>query len=245
MKRILIIGSQHGNERLGERLYRHVRKYEPDLAPFLTFLIANPLARSKGTRFIETDMNRSYRGGLGSYEEYLARALLAHIEHASYDIVLDMHTTRCAQPSSILIAPDSKVDNFIAASTIQNIVIMEPHLAKTSLIGNVKNCVSIEMQERRVTKLTLNELAGDIKRYINGSTYETTRKKYVIDDLLHKVELSQEDVQRLRNFQKSKHGFYPILVGNNSYRKNTHYLGFKAHLVSDTSIPKVGYNEHQ
>ncbi len=245
MKRILIVGSQHGNERLGERLYRHVRKHEPDLAPFLTFLIANPLARSKGTRFIETDMNRSYRGELRSYEDYLARALLAHIEHASYDLVLDMHTTRCVQPSSMLIAPDSEVDHFIAASTIQNIVVMKPEMAKTSLIGSVKNCISIEIQESRVTKLTLNELVGDIKRYIDKSTYETSRKTYVIDDVLRKGELSPDDIRRLRNFQKSKHDFYPILVGNNSYRKNTHYLGFKAHLVPDTSTPKVGYNEHQ
>jgi succinylglutamate desuccinylase len=230
MKKILILGSQHGNELLGEALHAYVQKQRPELLPYITYLPGNIRARQLSVRYIESDLNRSYNGRRTTYEERRAGRILAHIKRHAFDLVLDMHTTTCEQPPCLIVAsPSGAITPFLRACSIDKVVHMKHDIVKTSLIGVCPEAVSIEVNRHALTRDLLLELSDDLQRYIDGDTTYAEKTVYEIGDLLKKTELSEEEASKLQNFQKSSHGFYPVLVGENSYKKQTAYLGFKAY----------------
>jgi hypothetical protein len=227
--KLLLLGSQHGNELLGERLYRRIKKYHPDVLEYLSFRIGNPKARRQGVRYIESDMNRSFEKKRDTYEANRARKLLAYIDEQAFDLVLDLHTTACIQPPSFIVGSMSaSVKTFIRASSIRRVVHMRHEIVHSSLIGTVPQAVSIEVSNSDVSTTLLDSLIKDIQRYITSRVFETEKSLYVVDQLLLKTEVTEIESTMLTNFQPSALGFIPILVGENSYKKNTPYLGFKA-----------------
>lgn len=249
MKSILLVASQHGDEIIGQQLYQYIEKHAADIYAHITFIIANPLAYSLGKRYVETDMNRSYISSAPqSYEEYLAGGLLRHIERSEYDLVLDLHTTHCVQEPSLLVAPlyDMRAKAFVAASSIKNVVIIDHQIVQTSLIGRVRHAVSLEFQHE-ADETDLANITDDIGRFIAARQSDVKHDMYRIYDLIEKNSIPEDEAQRLRNFVMSEQGFYPVLVGNNSYRKNTHYLGFKAERLSGDvrthESMQIGYND--
>jgi hypothetical protein len=90
MRKILILGGMHGNERLGVRL---VRSLQQNPLTGVDVMIANPRAVVAGARFIESDLNRSF--GEQKNETYeVRRAREIQQKAADYDIVLDFHNTQ-------------------------------------------------------------------------------------------------------------------------------------------------------
>lgn len=225
---ILLLASQHGNELLGQKLYDYMRSCHPDLLPHITLKIANPKAHAAGVRYIESDMNRSYDQTLHTYEAKRARIIESYIKKNRFDCVLDLHTTTCEQPPCFIIE-DITNDNreFIAASHITKIVLMKHDIVRASLIGHFRQALSIEVN-KVITKQLLEDLCLDIRRYIDHIQTRQKRSAYHIEGLLLKSEINQHQAATLTNFRYSSAGFVPILVGENSYKKNTEYLGFKA-----------------
>lgn len=87
--KLLVLGGTHGNEKLGINLVKSLK--ERPISK-VDSLIANPLATERGTRFIETDLNRSFgRQMQSSYEVRRAQQLVRIL--AEYDLVLDFHNT--------------------------------------------------------------------------------------------------------------------------------------------------------
>lgn len=227
--KILLLASQHGNEPLGEMLFNHISKRYPHLLPHLELTIGNPKAKAAGKRYLESDMNRSYDPALTTYEARRAQKVIDQINQHTYDIVLDLHTTVCVQPPCLIVSEITDVNRqFLKACTIDRIVRIRHPIVGTSLIGVLPDTVSMEVANNDVTPELLNLLACSIERFINRQTTTESVREYVIDELLMKASISEADASRLRNFEMSPHGFIPILVGNNSYKKNTDYLGLKA-----------------
>lgn len=233
-KKILLIGSQHGNERLGDALYAHLTKQRPELSPYITYVIGNPKAHKSNVRYIESDLNRSYINKNITYEQRRANKVAKIIENGNYDLVLDLHTTECAQPVSIITtANESKsVQNFTRSSSVQHVVYMPPLVHAGSLIGAYGHVVAIEVNNSSVNLRLLGRLCDDIDRYVSSRPSECEKKVYEIFDYLPKDELSAQELNNLVNFRLSTHGFYPILVGNNTYKRQTSYLGFKARAIT-------------
>jgi succinylglutamate desuccinylase len=230
MKKILILGSQHGNELLGEALHAYIQRQRPELLPYITYLPGNIRARQQNIRYIESDLNRSYNGRRTTYEERRAGRILAYIKRHAFDLVLDMHTTTCDQPPCLIVAsPGGAIAPFLRACSIDKIVHMNHEIVKTTLIGVCPEAVAIEVNKHALSETLLTALSDDLQRYIDGNTAYAEKTVYEVGDLLKKTELSEEEASKLQNFQKSSHGFYPILVGENSYKKQTAYLGFKAY----------------
>jgi succinylglutamate desuccinylase len=228
MTKILLVGSQHGHEKLGDYLIDFIKQHRPELLESVDFVIANPKAHARSVRQIESDMNRSYSGKNTTYEEGQATALLQLIRNKKYCFVLDLHTTTLEQSPCIITANLKQARQFIDASTIKNVVLMPRKIAKVSLIGNVGNSVSIEINQRQAqTEQLLTKICADIARFIQSQKSTTTHSFYKVTDYLSVKELSPEQVRRLTNFRLSKFGFYPVLVGEQSYGKNL-YIGFKA-----------------
>ena len=229
MSNILLLGSQHGNETLGDELYAHLQTNYSDLLSHVTFLIANPKAHELSERYIESDMNRSYGLDQSTYESKQADKIEAYIAAHHFDLVLDLHTTTCAQPSCFIASNlDGSVGQFIGLSSINRIVHMKHTIVEHSLIGRCSIAVSIEISASDVTSVVLDELCDTIRRFTMGSKSTSDKKLYVVQSLLAKSEIAANEAAKLQNFVMSKHGFIPILVGENSYKKNTDYLGFKA-----------------
>ena len=225
---ILLLASQHGNELLGQKLYKYMRSRHVDLLPHVTFKIANPKAYTAGMRYIESDMNRSYDRTLHTYEAKQARIIESYIKKHQFDCVLDLHTTTCQQPPCFIIEDITDANReFIGASHINKIVLMQHDIVRASLIGRFSQAVSIEVHNV-ITKQLLEDLCLDIHRYISHIQTLQKRSVYHIQGLLLKSEIDQNQVAKLTNFQYSSAGFVPVLVGENSYKKNTDYLGFKA-----------------
>lgn len=227
--KILVIGSQHGNEVLGEQLYEYILGQKSELIPYITFVIGNPRAHRQKVRCIESDMNRSYTGDNGTYEERRAKRLLQRIVREKYDLVLDLHTTTCDQDPCIIVPGFNKtINRFLRSSHIRNVVALSPKLASNSLIGVYPQAISIEVFQGKVDEGILRHICNDIKAYISDIPGNRDKKVYYVDNLLYKNEITDSQLLKLRNFEMSEMGYIPILVGEDAY-KETDYLGFKAY----------------
>ncbi len=237
MKKILILGSQHGNELLGEALYKHIRISRRGLLPHVSYLVGNIQAKRQGIRYVEADLNRSYTGKKTTYEERRARNILTYIKKHAFDLVLDMHTTTCEQPPCFIAhSLNGDAGRFLRASSIERVVHMKHDIVSTSLIGVCPQAVSVEVDKHGLTAALMDELCDDIQRYIDGNAEYAEKLIYEINDLLKKTELTEKQAASLRNFQKSSYGFYPVLVGENSYKKQTAYLGFKSEVMRRSRV---------
>lgn len=229
MTNILLLGSQHGNELLGDLLIERIHSQHPQLLPYITFEIANPRAYEAGVRYIESDMNRSYNVNTLTYESQQAERIEMLIDNNNFDIILDLHTTVCDVPPCIIIE-DIYDENtaFLRACSIDKILLMQCDLMKHSLIGRNKKTVAIEVANKDITPELLDQLCQDLQDYIDTKQPHAQKSVYLIKELLLKTSIAPEEASKLVNFEVCKQGFIPILVGENSYKKNTEYLGFKA-----------------
>lgn len=229
--KILLLGSQHGDELLGDKLYVFVQSHYKNLLPHITFKIGNPKAHATGVRFIESDMNRSYTGKTSTYEEKRAEHMRSYITENNFDLVLDLHTTVCDQPPCFITQTiRDKTRPFLRASHIERVVLLSDPVIHSSLDSVSPNVLAIEVANSDITSEFLNELCKDLERYIEGRSGYRTKKTYDVPSLLLKSEVPENEIGLLVNFQPTSQGFIPILVGTStgSYAKTTHYLGFKA-----------------
>ncbi len=229
--KILLLGSQHGDELLGDRLYAHIQAHYTHLLPSITFKIGNPKAHATGVRFIERDLNRSYTGNATTYEERRAMYLRKYITKNNFDLVLYLHTTVCKQPPCFILNTLRKeVEPFLRASHIERVVLLSDPIVHSSLDSVSPNVLAIEVANSDITSEFLEQLCKDLERFIQGNSQHVAKRVYEVPSLLLKSEIPESEIDSLINFQPTPQGFIPILVGTSagSYAKTTHYLGFKA-----------------
>jgi succinylglutamate desuccinylase len=235
--KILLLGSQHGNELLGEKLYAHILKHQPELADHVQYVVGNPEARRQRKRFIESDLNRSYNGRETTYEERRATYILDIIHEQSFDLILDLHTTTCVQPPCLIVPSiHPELARFLRACSLTRVVHINHAIAKTSLIGACPQAIAIEVNKNDVSPQLLSSLCADIHRFIKQEATHTKKQIYEVTELLAKGSFTESQAGQLVNFTRSSHGFYPILVGENSYKKHTDYLGFKADKMYEIEV---------
>ena len=238
MKKVLIVCNQHGNELLGDRFKQYLRLKSSPLLGEVDFYNANPIAKQKKVRYINCDMNRSYRPKSGSlnYEEKQAQKVMQKAK--KYDLVLDMHTTVCEQPNSIILCQknlvNSSVLKFVRSTKLKNIILMPNSIAKDSLIGNIDNSLSFEVNNSQIENINV-ELEKALSRYLDDNHLKLAignyakKKLYIIDGKIEKNSVNMK--KRYVNLKKCQDGYYPFLTSpNNSYRQKSEYkyLGFKA-----------------
>lgn len=88
--KILVLGGTHGNELLGVRLVKLLKKNPID---GVDSIIANPRAVKAVSRFTESDLNRSFGNRFKDTYETRRAARLKKLA-AGYDVVLDFHNTQ-------------------------------------------------------------------------------------------------------------------------------------------------------
>jgi len=234
MKNILIVCNQHGNELLGDQLKDYLQKKQSPILKSLTFYNANPLAKNKKVRFIDIDMNRAYTNLNNTnlnHEQKMAKKLSAKVK--SYNLVIDLHTTVCNQPSSFILSQANLLNNnvldLIKSSPINNVVAMKDSIAKASLLSVAPQVVCVEIYKPNAPK-ELAILEKTLRNYINNKNNHKLNNIYYMSHLINKT--TKNINQKFINLELNKGGFYPFLTGSdNSYRTNDSYkyLGFKSY----------------
>ena len=252
-RNILVIGCVHGDELIGERVIKELRKVAVSQGTLVT-VIANTRAMKAGKRFIDQDLNRSFPGKpQGNHEEQLAYSLFPLIKEA--DIVLDIHSTTTDTTSAIILTKvNQPIMLLLSAFEPKRVVMMEKKVGKTALTGYCKAGISFEYGKDKSEKAYKKTLADIIKILEGDGMIEKTVKK--ISKSTHKTEYFEvlgtlarpaglKLEKTIKNFslvkkgeivarnsihtQKAPHNFYPLLFGPISYKE---IWGFVARKVS-------------
>ncbi|MBH2007108.1 succinylglutamate desuccinylase/aspartoacylase family protein [Candidatus Saccharibacteria bacterium] len=233
--KILLIAATHGNELLGIKLYERLLKKRSPLLEKIDFVIGNPKAYAKKLRYTDKDLNRSYEASGTEYEVLRAREIKEYIRITSPDIVLDMHTTNCVQPNCLIVHNlDGDIKKkFLRASHIDTVLQVQ---AMGDIVGVGDNVIGYEVPNNAVTPMLLDAIAQDLQNFVSHRESHPDKKFYRMLGKIYKQDVSQQRAKSFVNFQKHDLGFVPIMTGNNSYKKQTDYLGFKA---SETEEIKV------
>jgi succinylglutamate desuccinylase len=226
--RILIVGAQHGDERLGPRLQRFLKQDTIGRYANVEYLCGNPRAYRRNVRFTETDLNRSYDTlPPRTYEQKRAQKILRRIQQGAYDVVLDVHTSRADVGRFFLAAHlDGAVRQVVGASNFTRIALMPPHIADCSLIGQVSQAISIEYDRRLArTQRALRELAALLDNLLAGKTAPQKREVFYVTG---NIPLSSTLGSDTKNFELTAEGFYPVIfkAAGGSY---TQHKGFAAY----------------
>jgi hypothetical protein len=224
--RILIVGAQHGDERLGPRVQRLLKKDTTGRYATVDYLCGNPRAYRQNVRFIETDLNRSYDTvPPQSYEQKRAQKILQHIREHKYDYVLDVHTSR-AQGDRFFLAThvDGAVARIVGASPFTRVAVMPPAVADCSLIGHVPQAISVEYDRPLArTKRALDEIIELLDNLLAGRSEARPRELFYVAD---KIPLDSTIHPNAKNFELCAEGFYPVIYARGGSYKQ--YLGFAA-----------------
>lgn len=230
MKKVLIVAYQHGNEPLGKYVYRKITSTYAQ-HDTVSYIEGNPRAIANNSRYIQTDLNRSY-GFMNAktYEQKRAQFIYNCIQDGQFDLVIDFHTTNCKlEPLVLVHGLSTAKNNFVRRLYINNIADMQLPIVQHSLIGVCDNALSVEVENSQINDMVTSQLAQAVMDYVHQIPSKTTVKKlYTVTGLINKKDMSARELCALKNYVLSARGFYPILVGENSYKSQTNYLGFAA-----------------
>ena len=214
----------HGNERIGIEVVKNL--VEQKLDRFFDFLIANPKGLKKNTRFIDSDLNRSYPGNDKSdkYEEKLAAKNIKIAKRYKY--VIDLHEARLGIKNFIVI-PRNKFDKSFPMDFINLDTILLWPDPKGPLGSCLKNTIELEFGMKGKNRApVINKAVRIVKEFIclscglDGCPKVKIKKKKIFKVYgktslreANKYNLKYKDFKEIR---MSKEKFYPLLV--NQYR---------------------------
>lgn len=223
--KILIIGCQHGDEKLGEKV---IDCFSSNGYKGVDFILANEKAAKSDIRYIDQDLNRSFPGDSnGNYEERRAAELLPIIQTA--DIVLDIHTTTSEVKMTPIIASlTPEIKKVINLTTAKEIVVMGDEAVKRSLIGHASVGISLEFGlAYSQTEDAIKEVRRVIERLIAHKTNAPRERK--IFYVSGKIPLDRKLPKNAHNFEPLEpDGIFPFLLHEKSYKD---FQGFYADKV--------------
>ncbi len=225
--KLLIIAATHGNELLGTKFYAYLLKTRSPLLEHIDFIIGNPRALAANVRYVESDLNRSYSLGTDTYEQRRANEIAAYIRTNRPDLVIDMHTTSTKQPDIIIVGNTTNKDvrRFLAATHIPTVLQVTSMHDSASITPNL---VAYEIPNRNINTILFKRIEADLLRHIARTSLTLDRYIYTMTDKIYKKDVPAGAAKTFINFKMHELGFVPIMTGNNSYKKQTDYLGFKS-----------------
>jgi len=203
---MLLIYCLHGDELASEEIAKQLNKEFG-----IKILIGNPKARKRKIRFIESDLNRSFKKS-GTYESNRAEELRQFLLKSNEDLIIDLHITT-AKMIPVGIMTDPKQLNFAARLGLSDVVLMNKRFSKGgSLIENIPNSISLEIYPDK------NSIKQAKRFILNGLTPEQKTDNFNIYEVVNIVK--KEDAERnAENMRKLKNGYYPIFYGEKAYKK--------------------------
>jgi len=254
LKKILIVGSTHGHERIGLKVIDELRKLNVG-SNVLHFEVGNPRASEKNIPFTENDLNRVFPGKEhGAYEEMRAYELSPKIKES--DLVIDIHSTNTTDLSdrSVLIVTsyNQATKDIIDVIKPPKVLYMK-YKGDNALISQAKVGIAFEYGKDSSTDVLdaiLYDIAEVLMYYglVEKNPYKTIKpitetEIFEVYDVFKKDFIGSYKLHsNVKNFVNVAKGeticsidmdkqilaeedFIPILFGENRY---TDILGFKA-----------------
>lgn len=224
--KILFITATHGNEAFSLPVLQGLEKEFPHTKFNYDWIIGNPKALEQGTRFIETDLNRTAPGNLTStvWEEKRAAQLIELSKH--YDIVIDIHGTK-SDFGIVKIIPYPTYENLVLAGYFpekRNVIWYSKK--KKGPLAQFMHCPALELEcgdkTKKETQVLLHqELGAFLQNVHDGIPFRTLQEQS-----LYKVFGKEtHDIIQRKDFKKIQLGnetFYPFLT-ENGYKDISYY----------------------
>lgn len=202
---VRIVAGQHGNEKGPVRALMS-RGYD--------FVLGNPEAGERNVRFIEQDLNASYGVDTDTIESKRSKEILNLI--SPQDVVIDFHTTSAKGPPFAILM-DRTMLPLAERTGLAHAVLMTHNIKKGHALINARDGIAVE-----------------ISGYDTEESFEASLSVLDFLESSRSTPLSLYEVYGLitepgeyENFVECVGGFYPVLVGEESYD----FIGLKARKV--------------
>lgn len=181
---ICVVAGTHGNEyALGELVHNYLRDEVPgQVYP----LIGNPKAVEARTRYIDSDLNRSFGGQAAGYEADRVEEIRTLFGKEGFTHVIDVHTSPTTDSIVGVLANGcvgNKTDEILnSMPKVTNLVGLPSDGVPHSLVGAHGNGgLGLECP-RYAGRVIARTVAQDIISLLNGKTLpKTIRTVYVVD----------------------------------------------------------------
>ncbi len=227
--KILAIILTHGDELLGSELLQYMLTQRSPLLEQVEFIVANPRAYSQNVRYCESDLNRSYGVDIETYEASRAEYITERICLLQPDLVLDFHTTTAEQPDVLITArpDDAKTARFIAASSLQNVLVVE---SLNDITTVAPHFVAYEVSNSHLSTPIYAQICDDIQRYLDGAEAGVEHTMYRMTGKITEEEVKgAADVVNFAYHKKL--GYIPSFIGEKAYEQDGGYVGFRLKLI--------------
>ena len=231
VKKILLLGGTHGDEKTGIKLVEEIKKNPIDnVEPFLV----NKEAVKKNKRYIETDINRTAGKKYPiSQEEILANKIQKKFKN--FDLIIDIHNSKTTGTFCGIVV--GKISNFqleiLKYFGFKFVVIMPKEGALITPSG--KRGVALEISKDKKDKFNIEFLYKKLKNIKKSKKIKKTKtKKIKIFKYLNSVttytfKKIKKDFGEIKNFKKlnkkqlkllklpNDKDIYFIFYGENAY----------------------------
>lgn len=227
---LAIITGVHGDEKLGPRSIKKI-----SLPVFCKHIVAHTKALRENTRFIETDLNRSFPGRKqGTLEEKIAYNLTRKLKKFNY--VLDIHATDSPIKNTIITTRmNKKTKKLISYTPLTEIIIMPPNFgSRTALTHHTKCGITLEygFGKQKINQQTISDINQIIDALKKNKTFKLQRNIYKVTKPFT-ISKRFKPIKKLEEFKKitkgsilgkDEHGiikapftFYPVFTSKGSY----------------------------
>lgn len=202
---VRIVAGQHGNEKGPVRALIS-RGYD--------FILGNPEAGERNVRYIDQDLNASYALDTHTLESKRSQEILDLI--SPEDVVIDFHTTSAEGPPFAILL-DRTMLPLAERTGLAHAVLMTHNIKNGHALINARDGIAVEISEYDTQE------SFDVSLSVLDSL---EREKSSPLSLYEVYDLITEPGQ-YENFVECKDGFFPILVGEESYD----FIGLKARRI--------------
>lgn len=225
--KMLIIYCLHGDELVTEEIALELNRQDG-----IPIYLGNPAARAKKVRFIDTDLNRSFRLETASLESRRAKEIINELSDVAlsrsglstskYDLIIDLHTTKAKMPPCAIITSLDQL-GLVSKIGIERVICMtEKFSSGGSLIENIPGSVSVEIFPDRKSI-----------RFIKKSIKSAKLNRNLVNEFnvffVEEIVRGEKDTS-IVNFEQMGDGSYPVFAGETSY-KDVKYLKTRMEVV--------------
>lgn len=201
-RNVRLVAGQHGNEKGPVRALASLG---------IDFILGNPRAGEANVRFLDQDLNASYGTDTGAYESIRAQEILDEIPED--ELVIDFHTTSAKGPPFAILM-DKTMLPLAERTGLSHAVLMTHNIKKGHALINARDGIVIEISGYDTEESFATSLAV-LKSLESGESSPLTL--YEVYDVI-------TESGDYENFVEHEKGFYPVLVGEESYD----FIGLKA-----------------
>ncbi len=210
-----VVAAMHGDETFGLKVLDYLLK---NPVRHIKTRIGHPEAIKSAKRYIESDLNRSFRSRVPSLEAALANGIDDEIKATRPDYIIDIHTSISNVKKVAIVANDNPTTRYLAqALGMQAMVVMPKSMVKHSLIGCYpEQALSIELGRDYQADKYARAIATRIEKLsIPAQPYSTQLPVFTV---VGKIDKSFAGLDGIANlvFNRELNG-YPFLAGPKTY----------------------------